>query len=262
MVYNDNGKGGKKPMEDKKYYTVSEVSRISGISVRTLRYYDEIGLLSPPEVTEAGYRLYDEQALYRLQCILLFRELEFPLKEISMIMSGSEIDMVQALERQIVLLQKKRTHIDNLITLAQGIKVLGVNKLDFSGFDVKKIDEYEEQAKEKWGSTPEYREFEQKSAGRSAEEHRSLAVGMMNIFYEFGSLRGLAPSCDEVQALVRKLQDYITENYYTCSDEILLSLGRAYSGGGAMQHNIDKAGGEGTAEFASRAIEYHCREKE
>ncbi len=238
--------------------TVSEVSRLSGVSVRTLRYYDEIGLLPPTEVTEAGYRLYDEQALHRLQCILLYRELEFPLKEISAIMSGSSFDMVQSLERQIELLEKKRTHLDNLIILAKGIKVLGVNKLDFSEFDVKKIDEYEEQAKASWGGTAEYKEYERKSAGRSSEDNRVLAVGLMNIFAEFASLKALAPSDERVQTLVKKLQDYITENYYTCSDKILLSLGRAYSGGGSMQHNIDRSCGEGTAAFASQAIEYYC----
>lgn len=242
----------------KKLLTVSDVSGISGVSVRTLRYYDEIGLLPPTKVTEAGYRLYDEQALHRLQCILLYRELEFPLKEISRLMSGGGFDMAQALERQIELLQKKKTHIENLITLAQGIKVLGVNKLDFSEFDVKKIDEYEEQAKATWGTTPEYKEYENKAAGRTSEDNRVLAMGLMNIFSEFGAIRDQEPSCEQAQALVQKLQNYISENYYTCSDEILLSLGNAYSGGGSMQRNIDKSAGEGTAEYAARAIEYRC----
>ena len=210
---------------ENKMLAVSEVSRLTGVSVRTLRYYDEIGLLPPTEVTQAGYRLYDEDALHRLQCILLYRELEFPLREISEIMGGSDFDMISALERQIELLQKKKTHIQNLITLAEGIKILGVNKLDFSEFDVKKIDEYEEQAKATWGNTPEYKEFEQKSVGRSAEDYSFLAMGLMNIFREFGKLRTLEPSDQRVQEKVRELQGYITENFYTCSDEILFSLG-------------------------------------
>ena len=110
--------------EYQKLLSVSEVSRLTGVSVRTLHYYDAIGLLPPTEVTPAGYRLYDEAALYRLQCILLYRELEFSLREISDIMGGSDFDMIKALERQIELLQRKKTHIENLITLAQGIKVL------------------------------------------------------------------------------------------------------------------------------------------
>ena len=241
-----------------KMLSISDVSRLTGVSLRTLRYYDEIRLLIPTEVTQAGYRLYNEEALRRLQIILLYRELEFPLKDISEIMSGSSFDMISALERQIELLQKKKTHIENLITLAEGIKALGVNKLDFSEFDVKKIDEYEEQAKASWGTTPEYKEYEQKSAGRSAEDIRVLAVGIMNIFAAFGKQLSLSPSHEAVQANVTKLRQYITENFYTCSDEILLSLGRFYSGGGIMQRNIDKAAGEGTAEFVCQAIEYHC----
>ena len=245
-----------------KLLSVSDVSRMTGISVRTLRYYDGIGLLRPTEVTQAGYRLYNEEALRRLQIILLYRELEFPLKEISEMMSDSRFDMTSALERQIELLQKKKTHIENLITLAEGIKTLGVNKLDFSEFDVKKIDEYEEQAKSTWGTTPAYKEYEVKSAGRTAEDNRILAVGLMEIFAEFGRQLSLQPSDNAVQANVIKLQNYITENFYTCSDEILLSLGRFYSGGGSMQRNIDKAAGEGTAEFVSQAIEFHCENKQ
>ena len=248
--------------EKQKLLSVSDVSRMTGISVRTLRYYDGIGLLRPTEVTQAGYRLYNEEALRRLQIILLYRELEFPLKEISEMMSDSRFDMTSALERQIELLQKKKTHIENLITLAEGIKTLGVNKLDFSEFDVKKIDEYEEQAKSTWGTTPAYKEYEVKSAGRTAEDNRILAVGLMEIFAEFGRQLSLQPSDNAVQANVIKLQNYITENFYTCSDEILLSLGRFYSGGGSMQRNIDKAAGEGTAEFFSQAIEFHCENKQ
>ena len=246
---------------NKKLFSISEVSRLSGISVRTLRYYDEINLLIPTITTKAGYRLYDENALRRLQIILLYRELEFPLKEISDVMSGNNFDIKNALERQIKLLQKKKTHIENLITLAEGIKILGVNNLDFSEFDVRKIDEYEEQAKANWGNTPEYKEFEQKSVGRTAEDYSSLAMGLMNIFREFGKLREFQPSDGKVQQLVGKLQDYITENFYTCSDEILLSLSKMYSGGGSMQRNIDQASGEGTAEFVTHAIEYYCDDK-
>ena len=84
--------------------TVNEVSKLTGVSVRTLHYYDEIGLLSPSEVTESGYRLYDEEAMERLQLILLFRELEFPLKDISGIINSSDFDRNRALEQQIELL--------------------------------------------------------------------------------------------------------------------------------------------------------------
>ena len=81
----------------------------------------------------------------------------------------------------------------------------------------------------------------------------------MDIFAEFGTIRDTDPASAEAQALVQKLQGYITENFYTCSDQILLSLSGMYGGGGSMTENIDKAGGPGTGEFAARAIAVHCK---
>ena len=137
--------------------TVNEVSKLTGVSVRTLHYYDEIGLLSPSEVTESGYRLYDEEAMERLQLILLFRELEFPLKDISGIINSSDFDRNRALEQQIELLTLKKEHIDNLLLFARGILGVGVKNMDFSAFDAKKMDEYAAQAKASWGQTDAYR---------------------------------------------------------------------------------------------------------
>ena len=131
--------------------TVHEVSRQTGVSIRALHHYDRIGLLPPSEVTEAGYRLYDDAALERLQSILLYKELGFPLKEIRGILESPVFDRNQALDQQITLLQMKKEHLENLIDLACGIKMIGVNKLDFAVFDTKKIDEYARQAKEAWG---------------------------------------------------------------------------------------------------------------
>ena len=102
--------------------TVNEVSKLAGISVRTLHYYDEIGLLHPTMVNEAGYRLYDDTALERLQDILLFRELEFPLKEIMGIIDDPSFDKKQALEDQIKLLTMKREHLEQLIEHANRIR--------------------------------------------------------------------------------------------------------------------------------------------
>ena len=235
--------------------TVHEVSELTGVSIRALHYYDEIGLLPPTEVTEAGYRLYDEAALSRLQSILFFRELEFPLKQIRDILNSSDFDRNRALEQQITLLEMKKEHLQNLIDLARGMKALGVRRLDFTVFDTRKIDEYAKQAKESWGQTPEYKEFEQKSAGRTLEEDQKLSVEFMGFFAEFGEMRELSPSDEKVQAQVRKMQDFITEHLYTCSDKILLGLGKMYAGGGTISENIDSVGGEGTATFVAQAIE-------
>lgn len=238
--------------------TVKEVSKLTGVSVRTLHYYDSIGLLRPTQTTESGYRLYDDTALERLQSILLFRELQFPLKEIKTILDSPSFDRNRALEQQIELLRLRKEHIENLIDLARGIQMIGVKPLDFSAFDTRKIDDYAAQAKAMWGTTPAYREFEQKSKNRSREMERHLNEALMTIFQAFGAIRTQEPSGERPQQLVRQLQAFITENFYTCTPEILRSLGMMYAGGGSMTENIDHAGGAGTAAFAQRAIEYFC----
>ncbi len=239
--------------------TVKEVSRLTGVSVRTLHHYDAIGLLKPTQVTDAGYRLYDDSALQRLQNILLFRELQFPLKEIRKILDAPEFDPVDALEQQIKLLQMKRQHLDKLITHARTIQKTGVMNMDFSPFDTTELDRYTAEAKAKWGSTQPYREFEQKTAGQTREQLRSTGDGLMDIFAEFGAIRHLSPSGTDAQALVAKLQSYITEHYYNCTKQILRGLGQMYIAGDSMTENIDAAGGEGTARFAHDAIEIYCK---
>lgn len=238
--------------------TVHEVSKLAGVSIRTLQYYDKIGLLHPAKYTESGYRLYDDTALEKLQQILLFRELEFSLKDIKAIMDNPNFDRKKALEQQITLLTLKKEHLENLIDLAREIKDIGVNKMDFTAFDTSKIDEYATQAKASWGNTPEYREFEEKSKNRTAQEEQTISTQMMGIFAEFGTMLKLDPSAEKVQSQVKKLQDFIIENFYNCSDEILYSLGSMYVSGGDFTENIDMTGGKGTAEFVFKAITIYC----
>lgn len=234
--------------------TVNDVSRQTGVSIRTLHYYDAIGLLQPTQVTEAGYRLYDDAALERLQNILLFRELQFPLREIRTILDSPDFDRKKALDQQIALLQMKKEHIGNLIDLARGIRMMGVNNLDFSAFDTRQIDEYARQAKASWGKTAAYREFEEKNRGRTAADQKKLSDGLMVLFAEFGRLYGLPPADAAVQAQVEKLRGYITDNFYTCTPEILQGLADMYAGGGSMTENIDRVSGDGTAAFVAEAI--------
>ena len=238
--------------------TVTEVSKLTGVSVRTLHHYDKIGLLKPTDTTEAGYRLYDDTALERLQHILLFKELQFPLKDIKEILDSPDFDRNRALEQQIELLTMKKEHLENLILFARGIKALGVKYMDFSVFDTKKMDEYAARAKENWGKTDAYKEFEEKSKDWTKETTKDIAMDFMAMFVTFGEMKELNPADEKVQEQVKKLQDYITEHFYRCTPQILLSLGHMYAGGGEFTENIDKAGGAGTAEFTAKAIEIYC----
>ena len=239
--------------------TVKEVSLLTGVSVRTLHHYDAIGLLKPTRVTEAGYRLYDDTALRRLQTILLFRQLQFPLKEIREILDSPGFDPMEDLTQQIHLLELQRKHLDNLISHARKIQTTGVFSMDFSTFDTTELDQYTAEAKARWGKTKAWQEYEQKAAGQTAEQKQSTGDALMDIFARFGKIRHLSPESQEAQELVASLQDFITRHYYTCTKPILQGLGQLYIAGDSMTENIDKAGGEGTARFAHDAIEIFCR---
>lgn len=241
--------------------TVKQVSELTGVSIRTLQYYDKIGLLHPDGHTDSGYRLYDSEALLRLQEILLFRELEIPLRDIMDIVNSPDHDKQKALRQHIGLLEIKKQHIEGLISIAENLIENEVKKLELSAFNTKKIDEYTEQARAQWGETPEYREFSEKDRTRSAEQKDEISKGMMDIFVRLGQLKDSDAGDAQVQKLIKELQDYISENYYKCSDMILASLGKLYGCGGDFTENIDKAAGEGTACFASRAIEIYAGKK-
>ena len=236
--------------------TVKQASNLTGVSVRTLHHYDEIGLLKPTNVTEAGYRLYDDAALRRLHTILLLRQLQFSLKDIKEILDNPNFDPMVALQQQIELLELQKKHLDDLITHAREIQKTGVIPMDFSSFDTTKIDRYAREAKEKWGKTQAYQEFEVKTAGK---DMAATSDKLMDIFREFGEIRHLSPTSPEAQALVKKLQNFITSNYYTCTEQILFGLGQMYAAPGEMNENIDKAGGEGTGAFARDAITIYCK---
>ena len=131
--------------------------------------------------------------------------------------------------------------------------------MDFNAFDTQKIREYAERAKKEWGETTEYQEFETKNARRTQKESGSINEQLMGLVAAFGTLQTRGPADPAVQAQVKKLQDFITENYYTCTKPILYQLGQMYGAGGEFTENINAAGGEGAAEFAQKAIEIYCR---
>ena len=237
--------------------TVSEVSRLTGISVRTLHHYDAIGLLHPTAVTKAGYRMYDDAALCRLQSILLFRELQFPLKEIKTMLDSPSFDPSEALAQQIHLLELQRRHIDELISFAREIQEKGVKPMAFHAFDNKDLEQYKAEVKERWGETRAYQEYEQKQ--RDGQDFAAGTAQLMGAFAKLGSMKELTPDNPQVQEQVGVLQRVITENFYTCTPEILSGLGEMYTADERFRENIDRAGGKGTAEFARQAIAAYCK---
>ena len=239
--------------------TVTEIAQLAHTSVRTLHHYDAIGLLKPTVLTEAGYRLYDDAALERLYLILLFRELEFPLKDILAILDAPDFDRNRILEQQVNLLKAKVNHLQTCIHLANGIKLTGVKNLKFKNWDPKEIDEYSTQAETLYGKTDAWQEYQQKAKGRSKEQETALGDGILELFTKLGAMKAQSPDSCEVQDWVKQLQSYITEHFYNCTPQILMGLGEMYAGGGSMTENIDTAGGKGTGEFAREAIRHYCQ---
>ena len=239
---------------------IQEAARLTGVTERTLRYYDRIGLLHPSGMTESGYRLYDEDALRRLQQILFFRELGFPLAQIREIMDSPGYDKNEALRRHRLLLIAERDRLNGLIDLAERT-LKGENDMSFDAFDRSGIDRqrdaYAEEARRRWGGTDAYAESEKKTAGYGKEQWAAIQQEADEIFAAFAALRGHAPDEPDVQALVARWQAHITRNYYACTKEILAGLGQMYAADDRFMQHIDRAG-TGTAQLMSDAIAVYC----
>ncbi|MBR2954710.1 MAG: MerR family transcriptional regulator [Ruminococcus sp.] len=241
---------------------IRDFAKLTGVSIRTLHYYDEIGLLKPSIVDEQnGYRFYDEENLERMQEILFYRELDFPLKSIMSILSSPDYNKKSALKEQKNLLTLKKQRLERLISaLDKAMKgeKIAMNIFDNSEFE-KKREEYAKEAQEKWGNTAAYKESTEKTKSYSQEKWNDLNSGMDSLMAEFAQCKskGLAPENAETQALVKKWQDFISANYYNCTKEILSGLGKMYTADERFKENIDKHG-EGTAEFMAAAIEIYC----
>ena len=237
---------------------IKEFAELTGVSVRTLHYYDEIGLLKPAYTDEGtGYRFYDEKSLLKMQEILFYRELDFPLKSISDILSSPDYNKEKVLAEQKKLLTLKKERLEKLISAIDS-SVKGKNIM--KAFDNSEFEKYKDEVKERWGKTEAYSEYTRKSKAYTKESYTNLAEGMDAILAEFAlSLKsGAAAYSAEVQSLVAKLQSHITEYYYTCTKEILSGLGQMYVFDERFRNNIDKHG-EGTAEFISEAIKIYCK---
>lgn len=124
--------------------------------------------------------------------------------------------------------------------------------------NVKEINNYYAEAREKWGNTSEYKEYEAKSKNRTKQEFEDINDRFKNIFSEIGKLKDLSVEDEKVQGKIKELQQFISDNYYTCTNEILYSLGQMYVNDERFKKNIDNAGGEGTAKFVYEAISVYC----
>lgn len=271
--------------------TVKEVSEITGVSIRTLRYYDEIGLLKPTELTEAGYRLYDGKALEKLQEIMFFRELEVPLNEIKKIMDTPDYDKEQVLLTQKILLEQKRNRLNGIIELITDV-MKGVNTMSFEAFsneDVQKIvnhtlecmskDSIEEQVK-KFGSLEKYKEY--LSSGFTNEQamadlmkwYGSKEKIMEAIMQSTGDAKEIKQKQDENTKIYKQFMcakesgnmdmeraavELLAENYKKMfaldnARSILLDLAKEYLQNSKLAEACDRQFGTGCSEYVANAI--------
>ena len=237
---------------------IKEFAEFTGVSVRTLHYYDEIGLLKPSFVDRTtGYRYYDENSLLRMQGILFYRELDFSLKSIGKILSSPDYDTGKSLEEQKILLTLKKERLERLISSIDDA-MKGANVM--RAFDNSEFEKHKVEAQEKWGKTDAYKQHAEKTKHYSKQKWNDLSDGMDHILAEFAFCmkRAERPDSTEAQNLVKLLQNHISENYYLCTNEILAGLGQMYVADERFKNNIDKHA-NGTAAFICEAIAIYCR---
>ncbi|MEC1260243.1 MerR family transcriptional regulator [Bacillus swezeyi] len=237
---------------------VKEVADLVGISVRTLHHYDEIGLLTPAEITEAGYRLYSDDDLEKLQQILFFRELDFPLKKIKNILDSPSFDRNEALQMHRKMLLEKRRRLDQMIeTIDKTIQfakgeIEMTNEEKFAGFDFSQ-NPYEEEARERWGD-----EAVDKSkahiAAMSEDERKAMEQRYDAIYRKIAAIRKGEPDSEEAQAAIKEWYDFLntnTGNHYSL--EAFKCLGQMYVDDERFTKNIDQYGA-GLAKFMCDAM--------
>ena len=243
-------------------YTVKQLADISGTSVRTLHYYDEIGLLKPSYVAENGYRYYEERELYTLQQILFFKELDFALEDIANIINTPGFNALEALEDQQKLLASEQKRILKLlITIEKTIKTMkGGGKMNtndiFEPFTDEELNQLKEEAKQKWGETDAYKQSVERTKHWTKADYDRIKAEGIAFTQKLAKAMDLDISSDEVQALVRQHHKSI-EVFYDCPIDFYRNLGKMYISDPRFTLYYDKFR-PGLAKWLQQAIEYYC----
>ncbi|WKL00073.1 MerR family transcriptional regulator [Paenibacillus amylolyticus] len=242
------------------YFTVKDIIQITGITKRALHYYDKTDLLKPSKVEDNGYRYYDQEALGNLQMILLFKEMNFSLKDITAMVQLSKEEQKDILrEHRSTLVQRKQkleTIIDQLDEYVDGTDISHLHLFDDSSI-LPIQEQYESEAKFIYGDTEKYQEFEANLNQLSVEEqekaYQQFSVNMEQVFRDLAKHQDLSPTSDEVQALVRKWKSCL-EQFMVCDDEILRCIAEAYTIDRRYAGYFDQFGDEDFLSFLYEAI--------
>lgn len=213
-------------------YTIKKLARLSGVSVRTLHYYDEIGLLKPSFVGENGYRYYERPKLMRLQHILFFRELEFPLAEIKTMIDAPDFDMAAALREHKRMIEKKRNQLGRLLqTIDKTIDELTKGNVmkDEELYDglTGELKEHQKEAKERWGDTEAWRQSRERTKHWTKDDYQRLAADGKKFTQLLADTMDKGATSPEFQELIAQHHAGI-EVFYTCPPAMYRNLGQMY----------------------------------
>jgi DNA-binding transcriptional MerR regulator len=244
-------------------YQIKQFSEITNVSVRQLRHYDKIGVLKAFRQTNS-YRWYNDSHIRTLNQILIYKELEFSLREIKTLLSSKHLNKRRAIEKQKVMLKKKVDrlnriieHIDNLLT-DQGetpMTTLGHDETDNDKNDLLK------EAKSRWGHTAAYKQSEIRRSGYSKQELKTIQKEQNKIYSALAEKSNCATSDKEVQELVHQARMFIDKHWYDCDPKQFAALGQMYVNDKRFQSHFD-AFGDGFAQFFSDAIKVYCKNLE
>ena len=217
-------------------HTVGQVARLTGVTVRTLHHYDEIGLLSPSARTTAGYRRYTEDDLERLRHILVYRELEFPLDRIAAMLDDPDADLVSHMRRQHTLLTKRVGHVQRMIAALERLMeahTMGYNLTEAEKQEVWgdfRPEEYEAEAEERWGESDAYRQSQARAKQYTKEDWLTIKTEGEETTRRLIALMeaGLPATSDEAMDLAEEHRQHISRWFYDCSYEIHRGLGQMY----------------------------------
>ena len=246
-------------------YKISEFSKLCGMSIRMLRHYDEIGLLVPYSTTNKGYRVYDDANLKKAQEILLFKELEFSLSEITEILGSKNYNPNDALHMQKNLLTLKRERLDKIIDFIDELlnnKEISMKDTLNKALDKSVIDNtklmYAKEAKQRWNTTSEYKQSQERMSSYSQEELEQIQEEQAKIYKDLAQLMSKGIKDEEVQNKVHEVRMFISKYWYECTIDIFSSLGEMYVSDERFTKNINKAAGAKLSPFLSEAIAYYC----
>ncbi len=234
--------------------TIGQLAKRAGVTARAIRLYEREGLLAPSGQSEGGYRLYDEAALERLLIIRFYRALETPLKDIRQVFSAPDFQAQDVLEKQLVALRQKRTHLDNLITLAEWLRVRGLKGLNYGALGTAPLDEQFARAQEIMSQSADTQQVFQHLSATSAEEKAAQEAAFERWIADVGQARENQAEGDVRYALATRLRELLLKMSGSCTPAQVRLLADWLNGGGTLAAQVDQLGGAGTSAYMAELL--------